>query len=72
MEMSDIFERAGGVTKLAAKLKRHHASLLGWRQVPAEHVPEVSRLTDIPRHELRPDLWDPPITQPAEATNDPS
>lgn len=30
------------------------------RRVPAERVPDVSRVTGIPKHVLRPDLWEPP------------
>ena len=29
-------------------------------KVPPERVPEVERLTGIKRHDLRPDLWEPP------------
>lgn len=31
-----------------------------WDRVPAERVPDVERITGIPRHELRPDLWPKP------------
>ncbi len=59
MDMHEIIKRAGGPTKLAKVVSRHHATVLGWTRVPAEHVRAVSRATDLPPHELRPDLWDP-------------
>lgn len=55
-----MIRRAGGVVKLAAAVKRHHSTILGWNRVPPEHVKAVSAATDVPPHELRPDLWDPP------------
>ena len=36
-----------------------------WRRVPAERVLEVERLTGVSRHELRPDLYPPPIEAPS-------
>lgn len=30
----------------------------GTRPIPAERVPHLSRITGIPRHELRPDLYE--------------
>lgn len=32
----------------------------GWHAIPAEWVKKISELTDIPPHELRPDLYDAP------------
>lgn len=58
--LATIFERGGGVAALARKLGRSHSTLLGWERVPPAHVPEVSRITGVPRHELRPDLYEPP------------
>jgi DNA-binding transcriptional regulator YdaS (Cro superfamily) len=38
------------------------STITRWNQggVPAERVPEIERVTGIPRHELRPDLWPDP------------
>jgi DNA-binding transcriptional regulator YdaS (Cro superfamily) len=58
--MPEIIQRAGGVTKLAAAVGRHHATILGWHRVPAEHAKAVAEASGIPLHELRPDLWEPP------------
>jgi DNA-binding transcriptional regulator YdaS (Cro superfamily) len=70
MEMSDIIRRAGGLVKLAKAAGRHHATILGWTRVPPQHVRAVAKVTGIPPHELRPDLWDPPA--PAESTSETS
>jgi DNA-binding transcriptional regulator YdaS (Cro superfamily) len=51
---------AGGVTKLAALLGIKHPNLWKWKRAPAERVPAISEITGIPRHVLRPDLWEPP------------
>ena len=60
MNMRDIIRAAGGASKLANAVGRHRASVLGWTRVPAEHAAAVSAATGIPRHVLRPDLWEPP------------
>ena len=60
MDMHEVIRRAGGVVKLAVAVKRHHATILGWTQVPPCHVRVVAAATGIPAHQLRPDLWDPP------------
>jgi hypothetical protein len=57
-------DAAGGVTKLAKQVRRHHSSILGWRKtgrVPAEHVAAMSLISGLPKSAFRPDLW------PAEA-----
>lgn len=56
LKLSDV-ARAIGVNKSA---------LTRWKQrrVPAERVLDVERVTGIPRHELRPDLY----PEPAPAT----
>lgn len=63
MQLPDVIAKGGGVKALSSALGLHHASVIGWRKagrIPAERVREVSRLTGIPPHELRPDLYDPP------------
>jgi DNA-binding transcriptional regulator YdaS (Cro superfamily) len=39
----------------------------GKRLIPAKHVGVVSAVTGIPRHVLRPDLWEPPPPAKARA-----
>jgi len=67
MTLAEIILKAGGVTAMARALGVHHSSILGWARVPAERVPAVSRITGVPRHELRPDLWEAPTAQQTEA-----
>lgn len=44
------------------QLRVSRRTLFNWKaaSIPADRVPEVERITGIPRHELRPDLWEPP------------
>lgn len=44
-----------GVTDEAVRLWRH-----GRRIISPRRAIQVSKVTGIPRHKLRPDLWDPP------------
>lgn len=62
--MSLIRQRRGLITKLAAALKITQSAVSMWRQVPAERLPEVERITGIPRFLLRPDICPPPECRP--------
>lgn len=44
-------------SQLARDLGITTGAVWQWRRVPAERVVDVSRLTGIPREELRPDLY---------------
>jgi DNA-binding transcriptional regulator YdaS (Cro superfamily) len=46
--------------KIARELGMTRAAITKWRQIPAERLPDVERITGIPRHELRPDICPPP------------
>lgn len=52
--------RRGIVAELAAELGLTTASVCQWVEVPAERVPEVARVLGVGRHQVRPDLWEPP------------
>jgi DNA-binding transcriptional regulator YdaS (Cro superfamily) len=56
-----VIEKLGGPTKAAAALGISNPSVvLNWRarkQVPADRVIEIEKLTDVSRHLLRPDVF---------------
>jgi DNA-binding transcriptional regulator YdaS (Cro superfamily) len=61
-------EVAGGTLALTRALGMAPSNIGKWRReggIPAKHVPMVARITKLPPHVLRPDLFDPPA--PAEA-----
>ena len=60
MDIKQIIRAGGGPSKLGAAVGRKHSSVIAWTRVPAEHAATVERVTGIPRHVLRPDLWDVP------------
>lgn len=47
----------GGIQSLAKHLQIKSQSFYRWRKIPAERVLEIERITKIPRHQLRPDLY---------------
>lgn len=53
---------AGGREALAARIGVHPNTIRYWaaRSLPAGRAVQVEAVTGIPRHELRPDLWEPP------------
>lgn len=53
-------ERVGTAAALARRLGITRQALGGWSEVPANRVREVARVTGVPKHELRPDLFDAP------------
>lgn len=61
-------EKAGGGAALARAIGVTRFAVQQWKDVgiPAARVPAVSRVTGIPLHELRPDLFDAPAA-PAKA-----
>ena len=64
--VAELFDGAGGVTKVASLLGSPLGTVSAWatrNRIPAERVLDVERATGIPRHELRPDLY--PAGSPA-------
>lgn len=47
----------GRKTHLAAELNISPAAVSQWAQVPSRRVIDVEKVTGIPRHVLRPDLY---------------
>lgn len=61
---------ANGPTRLGNLIGVSSQAISQWEQVPSTRVIEVERVTGIPRHALRPDLYPPspsPLNQTAEA-----
>ena len=48
----------GGVSALARSLNISSQAVSQWDRIPAERVPDVARVTRLPRHLLRPDLYE--------------
>lgn len=66
----DVIDAAGGVTALAAALGVDHSAISKWKRrtrVPHERALALEKLSGIPRHELRPDLWPAPADKQAAA-----
>ena len=57
VECRNAIKLAGGHKALAEKLNRTWAAIYAWEVVPVEHVLEVSRLTGLSVHDLRPDKF---------------
>ena len=51
---------AGSVSALAKALGIAPQAISQWRRVPADRAKLIETAFGIPRHELRPDLWDAP------------
>lgn len=65
-----MYDPKAALEKAFSQIKRRHmAEKLGvtpqaisqWAQTPVQHVLSIERLTGVPRHELRPDIY-PPAT----------
>lgn len=64
--LKEAIKAAGNQTKLARAIKKTPQLISYWNnkvgRVPAEYVPEVAEVTGVPRHVLRPDLYQIPET----------
>lgn len=64
MNTADVIRLAGGPSKVARELGVHHSTVIGWRRagrVPAGRAQNLAVLAGVPRHEIRPDLWEAPV-----------
>jgi DNA-binding transcriptional regulator YdaS (Cro superfamily) len=50
-------EAAGGMRALARKLGINYQAIQSWKRIPAERVLAIETITNIPREQLRPDLY---------------
>lgn len=55
--MRAVLAAAGGARALATALKISRVAVYNWKRVPVTRVLDVERLTGIPRHDLRPDVY---------------
>jgi len=53
----DAIEKAGGAAELAKILGISSQAISQWTRVPVNRVLAVEALTQVPRHELRPDVY---------------
>ena len=61
MIVDRIIEKYGSAAALGRRLHINRNTVLAWKKhqrVPVGYVLEIERLTDIPRGEIRPDIWD--------------
>lgn len=58
--MQAALRAAGGPSALARALGLVPSAVTQWRSVPPRRVPAVAAITGIPRHVLRPDLYEAP------------
>lgn len=71
-ETQAAIDRAGGVNALAKKIGTSSAAVAMWTKIPPLRVAAVEDATGIPRHELRPDLYDAPTAPPPAPAEVPS
>lgn len=59
--LDKAIQKAGGQKALAELLGLGQTAISNWRirrkPLPAERAIEIEKVTGVPRHELRPDLW---------------
>jgi DNA-binding transcriptional regulator YdaS (Cro superfamily) len=56
--LARAIKAAGSTRKLAALIGATHQTIMRWTRVPAKWILKVEHATGIPRHELRPDLYE--------------
>ena len=56
--MAAAIKAAGGLRVLARELDVHPAVIEEWKRIPVARLPAIARITGLPQHVLRPDLFD--------------
>jgi len=60
--------RAGGPSAVGRALGITPQAVGQWQRIPAERVLEISRLSGVPPHDLRPDIYPDPAATPEAAS----
>jgi DNA-binding transcriptional regulator YdaS (Cro superfamily) len=47
----------GGLSQLAKLMGIRHTTFYRWKEVPAERVLQIEKLTGVSRHDMRPDIY---------------
>lgn len=55
--LTRVFAHYGGAAALAKLLGVTRQAVHAWREVPLRHLKRIAAETNIPREELRPDLY---------------
>ena len=63
--MTLIRQQRGLIAKIARELGIKGSAVSMWTKVPAERLPDVERITGIPRYKLRSDICPPPAHRDA-------
>ncbi len=58
-------EKAGSVKALAVIIGVRPQGISQWKRVPQEHVRAIEALTGLPKHVIRPDVYDLPPNEVA-------
>jgi DNA-binding transcriptional regulator YdaS (Cro superfamily) len=51
-------DRVGGTVRMAETVGVTPQAVSQWAHIPIHHVPRISGVTGLPRHKLRPDLYE--------------
>lgn len=63
--MAEAIRRAGSVKALAEVAGVRPQAISQWRHIPVERVVRISEALGMPRHELRPDIYEAPKAEAA-------
>jgi hypothetical protein len=68
--MAATIKAAGGLRALARKLGVRQEAIEQWKRIPVERLQVVAKITGLPQHVLRPDLFDVSEPQSYYATKE--